>query len=507
MRLGLLLSFICASQGFAAESLYPHALVYPVEVTGLAIPLNAFENLLELGAANPFRKIVPGLDLAPFEGLEDFYQWLGLAPFSADFPRPAKLEAKHRVGAAVIRTAQGPGVSFSCATCHATEFFGKTVMGLPNKGSRANELFFLAGLGLQHLPSHAFQLASGASEQERRLYEQTRYNLQAVKGLKPLVLGLDTSLAHVSRSLAKRNKDAFASRSSYYEIFPRQTYLDTHRADSKPATWWTVKYKSRWLSDGSVVSGNPIVTNILWNEIGRGSDLRKLETWLGSNSEIIDEMMAEVLSTKAPRWTEFFPASSLDRTLAERGEQLFAQNCGSCHGTYVKDWESLETREVRYPFPTKVVDVGTDPRRYEGMRDLSGQLNALSISQSFKIRIEPQKGYVPPPLEGIWARYPYFHNNSAPNLCAVLSLPPDRPKTFVQGPAQNLATDFDEDCVGYPTGEKMPKAWLQRSDGFYDTRRVGLSNAGHSRMLMRDDGSEKFSAHDKRALLEFLKTL
>ena len=46
--------------------------------------------------------------------------------------------------------------------------------------------------------------------------------------------------------------------------------------------------------------------------------------------------------------------------------------------------------------------------------------------------VEPQEGYVPPPLVGIWMRYPYFHNGSAPTLCDVVTRPSQREKVFYQ---------------------------------------------------------------------------
>lgn len=121
--------------------------------------------------------------------------------------------------------------------------------------------------------------------------------------------------------------------------------------------------------------------------------------------------------------------------------------------------------------------------------------------------IEPQVGYVPPPLVGIWARYPYFHNGSIPNLCALLSQESDRPTFFIMGPAENKTTDFDQECNGYPVGEKIPRKWLTDFDAFMDTRKPGLRNTGHTKMLLNEKGEEKFSREEKMQLIEFLKTL
>ncbi|MBP7844369.1 MAG: hypothetical protein KA116_06095 [Proteobacteria bacterium] len=493
-----------------------HTLLYPVFVTGLSVPLAPFERILEADSSNPIRKILPNIvpEISPFKNLEDFYSWLGLTKYPEksmsgiyNIQRPLEVEAKHRIGAGEINVNFGKALSFSCATCHSSQLFGKSVMGLPNKGVRANHFFTLAEKIIPLIDSRAFQLASFCTENERKIYARTRNNLFSVSAQSPLVLGLDTSLYQVSMSLSKRKLDEEASKSKYYELFPRQNWFDHHRADSKPGVWWTLRYKNKWLSDGSIVSGNPILTNILWNEIGRGSDLAELDQWLEENRDIVDALTTYLFSTQAPRWTDFFPKNSIKIQSAKRGAILFKENCMKCHGDYKTNWENLENSTLSYHEDTPVIDVGTDPNRREGMNELADQLNNLKISKKWGILAKKQNGYVPPPLTGIWARYPYFHNNSAPNLCAVLSLPENRPKSFYQGPAENINEDFDNLCVGYPTGDKIPNHWKSIKDAYYDTQKVGLSNKGHSKMLINSSGQEKFTSSQKMDLIEYLKTL
>ena len=154
---------------------------------------------------------------------------------------------------------------------------------------------------------------------------------------------------------------------------------------------------------------------------------------------------------------------------------------------------------------TPVVDVGTDAYRRQGMKSLE-QLNDLSISKANKIVIKEQKGYVPPPLVGIWARWPYFHNNSVPSLCAVLTPSNLRPKAYYAGDALNTATDFDPDCNGYPTAEYTPSSWKQ-PQYYFDTTRKGMSNSGHDVNIFIKDGQEILTVADKKALIKFLQTL
>lgn len=141
------------------------------------------------------------------------------------------------------------------------------------------------------------------------------------------------------------------------------------------------------------------------------------------------------------------------------------------------------------------------------MHEFAADLNRLAISKSIGTVVEPQKGYVPPPLDGVWARWPYFHNNSIPNLCALLTPASKRPVTYVAGKAINKETDFDQECVGYPLGDKAPAAWKKDPEFLYDTRKEGLSNKGHDDRIFIKDGQEIYSQAQKLELIEFLKTL
>lgn len=506
---------------------YLHAMTYPVSVTGLLIPYRPLQNFLTSGANNPLKKLLlaMGKKMAGFQTEAEMYEWLGLSKFNSPnavgiykMPRPVGQPPELYVGAGIIKTANGEGLTFSCFACHATSLFGTTVMGLTNKRPHSNKFFHMARQYLPSIPAGIFKSSTKASDAEVEMFLRTRKNILAVDDVVPQVLGLDTSLPHTALSLARRNDDDYATKNPVLEKYPRDQELSTFVADSKPMPWWNLKYKTRWLADGSIVSGNPIFTNFLWNEIGRGTDLKELEKWMQDNSQTIKETTAAAFSTEAPRYTDFFPVSSIDISSAKRGEKLFNSSCLKCHGEYQKAWSSdraselsdlelLATTKVIYHDKTPVKDVGTDPNRYQAMKFFAEDLNNLAISKWMKTKVVPQVGYVPPPLVGVWARYPYFHNNSVPTLCDVLSTEQNRPKKFVLGPAVNKETDFDQECVGYPVANKIPKEWLKDTEATMDTTKPGLRNIGHTRMLMNEDGTEKFSSSDKKDIVSFLKTL
>lgn len=503
-----------------------HAQIYPVAVTGILPPYEPIRRLVEDKSQNPLKQFLNSLfrSASGYESMDDLLKDLGLheypkttdqGVYSVPFPDGARPD--DRMGFGILETDQGKGFSFSCAACHSSNLFGKTVLGMTNRFPKANDFFIKAKSASSLLQPSFFQLYTGATDGETDLIRQFKKNMQSVGLKEPLTLGLDTSLAQVALSLNHREQDDYASISSHFANFPRaDAILDNNPADSKPAVWWNVKYKNRWLSDGSVVSGNPIFTNLLWNEIGRGTDLVQLDSWLAQNAEVVRQITTAVFSSEAPRFTDFFPAEKIDISLAKQGEQIFEKTCARCHGHYDKAWnlpdaehlspiEKLQTINVRYKTQTQVEDVGTDPYRYRGMKSLE-QLNNLAISKRNGILIRPQQGYVPPPLVGIWARWPYFHNNSAPSLCAVLTAAKDRPLTYYSGEAQDPATDYDMNCNGYPLGAKTPTAW-KTSEHMYDTRRAGMGNMGHDEDIFLENGKELLSQSEKRALIQFLQTL
>ncbi len=497
-----------------------HALIYPVRVTALLIPFRPLKKFFETDSYDPLRQLIfkGAQEITGFQSLEDIFNWLGVHQYPLEEENQAnrfpeyKKEFQHPMGATLIQRDNVKGLTFSCAACHSASLFGKKVLGLTNRFPRANHFFHLGKAALKITDSSLFKFALQTTDEEKRMLKQTKKVMKWIATKKPQALGLDTSLAQVALSLSKRGDDEYATRYLKTALMPRPNDLNHKRADSKPAVWWNLKYKTRWLSDGSIVSGNPIFTNFLWNEIGRGTSLRELEKWLQKNTNTIKELTSAVFATKAPRYIDFFGLQSIDIEKAKKGEQIFNKSCQGCHGSYEKDWDSDEdptqTTKVIYHAQTPVKNVGTDPLRYQGMQYFAKELNQLKISRWMKTVVTPQRGYVPPPLVGIWARWPYFHNNSIPNLCALMTRPEDRPKSYWAGEAIDKNKDFDSECLGYPIGNQTPREWKKDKAYYFDTLKEGLSNSGHyERIFTTKEGSEKYTWAEKYSLIEFLKTL
>jgi mono/diheme cytochrome c family protein len=494
-----------------------HSLEYPVDISGVLLPWEPFRSFLDETNPNPIRlllqkafsgfsKIQSTDDLFKKIGLHTYPEVTGHGPY--DIPRRTHDQPRSRMGVTLFEKNGVEVFTISCAACHTASLFGKKVLGMTNRFPKANEFFSLGKKAAGLVGPQLFADVLGANAEETAIYRRLRANSKYVGAKKPAAVGLDTSLSQVALSLARRDQDEVATKNPLRAHFPRPEVLSHYVADSKPAVWWNVKYKNRWLSDGSVISGNPIYTNILWNELGRGTDLEELENWLDANPKTIQSLTAAVFATEAPRYTDFFAPSSISIDRAKKGEVIFENKCAKCHGSYVKAWsldsssslsdvKLIETIEVQYPEKTLVKDVGTDPQRAIGMKSLE-LLNPLRISKKNNVVIQAQKGYVPPPLVGIWARWPYLHNNSVPSLCALLSPVHERPPVYYAGEAVSTDQDFDIECNGYPLGDRTPKAWTQNPEMRFDTSLPGLSNQGHEMIV---------SGEDRVNLIQFLKTL
>lgn len=178
----------------------------------------------------------------------------------------------------------------------------------------------------------------------------------------------------------------------------------------------------------------------------------------------------------------------VDAALADRGEALFTEHCSGCHGTY---------GEVE-SYPNKVVSldvVKTDPlyASYAVQAPIVDWYNRSWFATSEpSSRFQPEAGYIAPPLDGVWATAPYLHNGSVPTLDDLLHSP-GRP-TFWQRSGDSR--DYDLDRVGW----KYTRRKNGKGNWTYDTTLPGYSNAGHA-------FGDRFSAEERKAVIEYLKTL
>ncbi|MCC6418656.1 MAG: c-type cytochrome [Gemmataceae bacterium] len=255
--------------------------------------------------------------------------------------------------------------------------------------------------------------------------------------------------------------------------------------------WWLLKKKRTMYHTGSTHARS--VRSLMQFML---SPPNSLETFTKAEKTFRD-VQAYLLSLSPPKYP--FP---IDRDLASRGEKLFNRTCASCHGTYGAKWT----------YPNKIVpidEIGTDPTRYHGFTEKWGEYYneswfAKELRPDGKVGypVRPTAGYQAPPLDGVWATAPYFHNGSVPTVYGVLNSKA-RPRIYTRS-FRTDREDYDAANLGWkvrvldgPVGLGLP-AYERRK--VYDTTQPGRGNGGHP---FGDDLTEV----QRRAVIEYLKTL
>jgi mono/diheme cytochrome c family protein len=252
-----------------------------------------------------------------------------------------------------------------------------------------------------------------------------------------------------------------------------------HDMDAPP--WWHFKRKKMNYIDGFAEKGHRGLMQFM---LVPQNGPEKFRSWEQDFQDVFDY----ISSIEPPKYP--YP---IDPELAERGRAAFSRVCAECHGTYRPGGA--------YPEKTIAIEeMKTDRVRLDALtpahRDAYGQ---SWFTQFGKLaNIDQPAGYVAPPLDGIWASAPYFHNGSVPTLWHVLH-PSERPTVW-----RRTADDYDAERLGprIEASAELPadvtQGWQRRQ--YFDTRGFGKSAAGH-------DFPDALSDEEKRAVLEYLKTL
>ena len=272
-------------------------------------------------------------------------------------------------------------------------------------------------------------------------------------------------------------------------IVQRPPRLDLIHHDMDAPAWWHYKKRRSLYADGFAPKGHRMLMQFL---LVKENGPERFHAWEEGFRDI--EHWIESLESPVWQWP-------IDAILAEQGRSLFNQHCADCHGTYGKD----------AVYPERIVDiaeVGTDRVRFDSLTSKErGDLNKSwfghfdagwgAEAAAMKDRVAP-RGYVAPPLDGLWATAPYFHNGSVPTLWHVLH-PATRPVVW-----KRSNTGYDQTKVGLEVEamESLPKKKLSSAERHrhFDTTKRGKSAAGH-------DFPDVLEDTEKAAVLEYLKTL
>ncbi len=456
---------LLAWAGIAGTLLVPQAAqaaeaaTSPAAIRADASPAERGLHLLRTQAYSPSE-----FDVALFDRLWEF--WPPELKQQAEKVSPAERRqlAFKRYGlVADPKNAEGPplgavddglgGWSLNCLGCHQGKVAGQPHWGVPN--------------------SHfAFQTLTSDVNKARRSLEG---KAPTGMGLIPLGLSNGTTNAQVFSVVltALRDKDLNLLKQ------PKIPKFRNHDLDAPP--FWNVKYKKNLYIDGFVPKTHRVIMQFALLPTNSAESFKERE-------DGFRDILAWIESLEPPRYP--WP---IDETLAAQGRVAFERVCADCHGTYGPQPE--------YPERMVPIDVvGTDATRLIGMpaehrrfyRDSwFGEYGKLEV-------VEEPEGYVAPPLHGIWASAPYFHNGAVPTLWHVLR-PRERPAVWLRS-----EDGYDRERLGLEvaTFESLPDTARDAEEKrrYFDARLPGKSAAGHDFPNQLDDA-------EKRAVLEYLKTL
>lgn len=348
--------------------------------------------------------------------------------------------------------------TMNCFACHGGSVYGEPTPGAPNN-------------------RYALQtLTEEIRRTKLRLGEElTRMDLGS------LVIPLGTT--HGTTNAVVFGLGLMQRRDAELNVVPAlPAPLTHHDMDAPP--WWHFHKRPYLYIDGFAPKGHRGLMQFMLVPTNGPEYFREHE-------DEFRDVYAYLSSLRAPSYR-----GPVDAALAEQGRGLFEQTCAECHGTY----GSEETYPNR---PVPIDQIGTDPVRFQAMTVAGRQKYADSWfarggEASGRRTIVDPEGYVAPPLDGVWASPPYFHNGSVPTLWHVLH-PEQRPTVW-----RRTAEAIDHERVGFQI-ETVPEVPPQEQDiakrrSYFDTRRFGKSNAGH-------EYPNRLSEAEKRAVLEYLKTL
>jgi mono/diheme cytochrome c family protein len=250
--------------------------------------------------------------------------------------------------------------------------------------------------------------------------------------------------------------------------------------DMDPPPWWHFHKRKNMYIDGFAGKGHRGLMQFM---LVKQNGPEKFREW----EDDFRDVYAYLESLRPPKYPY-----EIDEALAARGRAAFENACARCHGTY-GDKETYPNRVV------PIGEVGTDRARFDALTPEHRAHYAATWFADYgrDETVSKPAGYVAPPLDGIWATAPYFHNGSVPTLWHVLH-PAERPVIW-----KRSEDGYDRQRVGLEATtyrDRAPIRRLAELREYFDTRRFGKSAAGH---LFPDELTEE----EKRAVLEYLKTL
>jgi len=297
-----------------------------------------------------------------------------------------------------------------------------------------------------------------------------------------------------------------------------------------PQPWWLMKYKTKdyWYADAGPFDAASFSINFT-------TPHNKMNEVHADHVKVVAKALAFARETQAP----LYPGT-LDADLVKQGADLFHgrvkprnksgfRTCKNCHGSYEKYSSHSDLSQpghwtVDYNYSHVIRNVKTDTaynqviRKFQPILDHFNGLKEYYDKQGTpelmpSVSVPSKDGYVAPPLVGIWASAPYFHNGSAPTIETVLNskLRPEiweRPNDDMHAydlrrvgmEYRELSREEFEQSAAAAEGKIFLAPEAADHSARYDTTEYGHSNTGHT-------FGDSLAQDERMAIIEFLKSL
>lgn len=311
----------------------------------------------------------------------------------------------------------------------------------------------------------------------------------------------------------------------------RKLFNSTELAPVDPMPWWLMKYKTKdyWYADAGPHDAASFSINFTVAHA-------EMNEHHADHVETVAKALAFARESQSPPFPE-----TLDAELVQQGADLFHgrtrpadtkgfRTCKTCHGSYTRkpgqeDYSQSGSWAVDYDFSHVLRNVKTDSayndtlQAFEPIVDQFNKLETYFVSQGTPAELIPhatvpsKPGYVAPPLVGVWASAPYFHNGSVPTIEAVLNSK-IRPEIWARNHHDPHAYNLEQVGMAYETVSRSDydesaaaakgKAFVTQAaidhGAIYDTHGYGHGNMGHT-------FGDSLSNEERFAVIEFLKSL
>lgn len=355
----------------------------------------------------------------------------------------------------------------NCLQCHAQVFDGRLYVGLGNSASD-----FTIGKSTSALSENLYKMLSMMGGKK---FDAAKNFLTATKTLGPYlqtnVKGVNAADRLAAVLAAHRNPVTFEWSEKELLTLPEEV------VPTDVPAWWLLKKKNAMFYNGF---GRGDFTKFLMaSNLLTVSDTSEAREVYGH----FNDVLSYIYSINPPKYP-----LPIDEKLAASGKAIFEDNCSKCHGTYGADQQ--------YPnllIPASII--GTDSALYNSNYSSPQFVDWFNKSWftmgDNPAQLVPFKGYIAPPLDGIWITAPYLHNGAVPTLDAVLNSK-ERPTYW--------SRDFNKPEYDYEKNGWKYVASPSAEQGVYNTTLPGYGNYGHY-------FGDKLSKTERKAVVEYLKTL